>query len=47
MPMLDWDNYRNQILAGVGELGKLSPDTIKGYVALGRRRAISTRRRAN
>jgi AhpD family alkylhydroperoxidase len=33
--MLDWNEYRNQILARVGEIGKLSPDTIKGYVALG------------
>jgi AhpD family alkylhydroperoxidase len=33
--MLDWNNYRGQILAGVGEIGKLSPDTVKGYVALG------------
>jgi AhpD family alkylhydroperoxidase len=33
--MLDWNEYRNQILARVGEIGKLSPDTIKGYMALG------------
>ena len=35
MAMLDWNEYRDQILARVGEIGKLSPDTIKGYVALG------------
>src|SRR5215468_3831628 len=35
MTMLDWNEYRNQTLARVGEIGKLSPDTIKGYVALG------------
>src|SRR6516225_7845579 len=35
MAMLDWNEYRNQILARVGEIGKLSPDTIKGYMALG------------
>ena len=33
--MLNWYDYRNQILAGVGEIGKLSPDTVKGYMALG------------
>jgi AhpD family alkylhydroperoxidase len=33
--MLDWNEYRNQTLARVGEIGKLSPDTIKGYMALG------------
>src|SRR5215470_11344909 len=35
MAMLDWNEYRNQVLARVGEIGKLSPDTIKGYMALG------------
>ena len=35
MPMLDWNEYRNQILARIGEIGKLSPDTIKGYMTLG------------
>ena len=35
MTMLNWNDYRNQILARVGELGKLSPDTVKGYVTLG------------
>jgi AhpD family alkylhydroperoxidase len=34
MNMLDWNNYREQLLTGVGELGKLSPDTVKGYVTL-------------
>jgi AhpD family alkylhydroperoxidase len=33
--MLNWNDYRNQILARVGEIGKLSPDTVKGYMALG------------
>jgi AhpD family alkylhydroperoxidase len=32
--MLDWNGYRAQIGAGVGEMGKLSPDTVKGYMAL-------------
>jgi Carboxymuconolactone decarboxylase family len=35
MPMLDWNGYRQQVLSGVDALGKLSPDTVKGYVTLG------------
>lgn len=35
MSMLDWNDYRQQVLSGVGSLGKLSPDTVKGYVTLG------------
>jgi hypothetical protein len=34
MAMLNWNDYRNQILARVGEIGKLSSDTVKGYAAL-------------
>jgi AhpD family alkylhydroperoxidase len=34
MAMLNWNDYRNQILAGVGEIGKLSPESVKGYAAL-------------
>ena len=33
MTMLNCNDYRNQILARVGEIGKLSPDTVKGYAA--------------
>jgi AhpD family alkylhydroperoxidase len=33
--MLDWNDYRRQVLAGVGDIAKLSPDTVKGYAALG------------
>ena len=33
--MLDWNDYRRQLVAGVKEVGQLSPDTIKGYMALG------------
>lgn len=32
--MLDWNDYRTQLAAGVKEIGQLSPDTIKGYMAL-------------
>ena len=34
--MMDRNAYRSQVLAGVGDIAKLSPDTtVKGYVALG------------
>ena len=32
--MLDWNDYRKQLAAGAKEIGQLSPDTIKGYMAL-------------
>lgn len=32
--MLDWVGYRNEILGRIGEMGRLSPDTLKGYQAL-------------
>jgi hypothetical protein len=35
MSVLDWNAYRQQVLSGVAALGKLSPDTVKGYAALG------------
>ena len=31
--MLDWNEYRKQLAAGVKQIGQLSPDTVKGYVA--------------
>jgi AhpD family alkylhydroperoxidase len=34
MHMMDWNGYRGQLVAGVGQVGKLSPDTVKGYVQL-------------
>jgi hypothetical protein len=40
MHMFDWKLYRQQLIAGVGGLAKLSPETVKGYgawVPLGRR----------
>lgn len=33
--MMDWNGYRAQLGAGVGEMGKLSPDTVRGYMMLG------------
>jgi AhpD family alkylhydroperoxidase len=35
MHMLDWNTYRQQVVAGVGGMAKLSPETVKGYAALG------------
>jgi AhpD family alkylhydroperoxidase len=32
--MLDWNDYRKQLATGVREIGQLSPDTLKGYMAL-------------
>ena len=32
--MLDWNEYRKQLATGVKEVGKLSPDTVRGYVEL-------------
>lgn len=35
MHMLDWNEYRDQVLAGVSHLGKFTPDTVKGYATIG------------
>jgi hypothetical protein len=32
--MLDWNEYRKQLSAGVKQVGQISPDTIKGYIEL-------------
>ena len=32
--MLDWLNYRKQLTTRIGEIGKLSPDTVAGYQTL-------------
>jgi AhpD family alkylhydroperoxidase len=34
MSMLNWNTYRKQVTAGVGEIAKLSPEIVKGYVGL-------------
>jgi AhpD family alkylhydroperoxidase len=34
MSMLDWNKYRQQLMARIGEIAKISPDTVKGYQAL-------------
>lgn len=33
--MIDWNEYQKQIGATLGELMKLSPDTVRGYQTLG------------
>lgn len=33
--MLNWNEYRGQLKAGVKEIGALSPDTVRGYLQLG------------
>ena len=35
MHMIDWNTYRRQVVTGVGDLAKLSPDTVRGYGAMG------------
>jgi AhpD family alkylhydroperoxidase len=32
MAMMDWTNYRNLLMGRIGELGKLSPDSVGGYL---------------
>jgi len=32
--MLDWTAYRTELLGRIGELGSLSPDTLRGYQTL-------------
>ncbi|GAA0889091.1 carboxymuconolactone decarboxylase family protein [Rhodanobacter soli] len=32
--MLDWLQYRTELLGRIGEIGKLNPDTVKGYQIL-------------
>jgi AhpD family alkylhydroperoxidase len=29
--MLDWDVYRQELLGRIGELGRLTPQTVRGY----------------
>ena len=35
MHMFDWNLYRQQVVAGVGGLAKLSPETVRGYGTMG------------
>jgi hypothetical protein len=29
--VLDWNQYREQLLKAIGDLGRLSPQTVRGY----------------
>jgi len=33
--MLDWNEYQKQLLATIGQLAAVSPDTVRGYRMLG------------
>jgi AhpD family alkylhydroperoxidase len=33
--MLDWDGYRQELLTRIGDLGRLTPGTVRGYRELG------------
>lgn len=33
--MLDWNEYHRQVLANIGEIGKISPDIVRGYRGIG------------
>jgi AhpD family alkylhydroperoxidase len=41
--MLDWNGYQKQIMSELGELKKLSPDTVRGYMTLGGANAQTTK----
>jgi AhpD family alkylhydroperoxidase len=32
--MMNWPEYRTELMGRIGEIGKLSPDTLAGYQAL-------------
>ncbi len=32
MSLMDWTHYRNSLMGRVGELGKLSPNSVGGYL---------------
>ena len=34
MSMMDWNQYRSQVLAGVGDIARTSPEIVKGYQGL-------------
>jgi AhpD family alkylhydroperoxidase len=41
--MIDWNEYQKQIGATLGELMKLSPDTVRGYQTLGTANSKTTK----
>ena len=32
--MLEWNHYRDELKGRIGDIGKLSPDTVRGYATL-------------
>ena len=32
--MLDWNDYRQQLVEKIGKIARLSPETVKGYNTL-------------
>jgi len=32
--MLNWVEYRKELLGRIGEIGQITPDTVKGYKTL-------------
>jgi hypothetical protein len=36
--MLVWNQYHKRVLAGVGDIGRMSPDMVKGYLTLNKPR---------
>jgi AhpD family alkylhydroperoxidase len=32
--MMDWNEYMKQVVTGMGDFAKLSPDTVRGYMTL-------------
>lgn len=32
--MIDWNHYREELKGRIGDIGKLSPDTVRGYATL-------------
>ncbi|GGH67227.1 alkyl hydroperoxide reductase AhpD [Comamonas phosphati] len=41
--MLDWNDYQKQLLATIGQIAALSPDTVRGYGLLGQAGAKTDR----
>jgi AhpD family alkylhydroperoxidase len=41
--MLNWNEYEKQVLATLGELKRLSPDTVRGYQALSAANATTSK----
>jgi hypothetical protein len=35
MSMLNWNEYLKQVLSGVGDIGRISPNIMRGYQTLG------------